>query len=33
MSFTQYVRAWMMEYPHLDVYVHLVYIEQAYKEM
>jgi hypothetical protein len=32
MSFTMFLRAWMYEYPHLDVYTHMVYIEQAYRE-
>lgn len=32
MAFTMYVRAWIDKYPQLDVYYHMVYIEQAYKE-
>lgn len=32
MTFSKYLYAWMCEYPHLDAYYHMVYIEQAYKE-
>lgn len=33
MTFYMYIRAWMYEYPHLDVYHHMQYIERAYAEL
>lgn len=33
MTFTEYVYAWVCAYPSLDVYYHMHYIEQAYKEL
>lgn len=32
MTFVEYLKQWMEKYPRLDVYYHLKFIEQAYKE-
>jgi hypothetical protein len=32
MTFHQYLKQWIQDYPNLDVYYHLTYIEQAYRE-
>jgi len=32
MTFEKYLNNWTKQYPNLDVYYHLAYIEQAYRE-
>jgi hypothetical protein len=32
MTFIEYLTSWINKYPQLDVYYHLVFIEQAYQE-